>query len=69
MMYKINKSKTGKTVTWFREAAKNVIFLVARLKEQYFLPKFATNLSKNNDFVNSVRLSIDMSRLIKKPLK
>ena len=50
MMYKIKKSKTGKTVTWFREAAKNVIFLVARLKEQYFLPKFATNLSKNNDF-------------------
>ena len=53
-----------------REAAKKVLSLVARplrpykilgLKEPYFLPNIATNLSKNNDFANSVHLSIDMS--------
>ena len=31
------------------------------LKEPYFLPDVATNLSKNTDFATSVHLSIDMS--------
>ena len=31
------------------------------LKELYFLPNIATNLSKNNDFANSVHLNINMS--------
>ena len=34
---------------------------IFELKEPYFMPNIATNLSKNNDFANSVHLSIDMS--------
>ena len=43
-----------------RVAAKKILHEIFGLKEPYFLLDIATNLSKNNDFANSVHLSIDI---------
>ena len=44
---------------------KIILHNIAGVKEPYFLPNIATDLSKNNDFASSVHLSIDMSSYYK----
>ena len=58
-LYSYNSEIEGRSEN--TENKKNLHKLV-ELKEPYFLPNIATNLSKNNDFANSVHLLIDRMR-------